>query len=666
MPRHRPLHRRSVSDTIASRIGGVLGADSDNGIEGSSAHWRTINSNARLRLATQASELNDGEVRGIIATPLDSDMATHMTSRKRILNLIHDEVDDFTDDFRQMLGLGISQDSRTGLADPRVSNQLQARSDSIASQIDEGDAVDIHQAGMAQMYNLRSTSRASADASCCRRALSCIMSIINCGAHSESVSSDYNSFGSPTRWLVDFFYWIFRKDWLTVFALAVVAYYVIVFFFTGLIVAACNMDKYCVRVGGMPLGELKNRSIAMDAFSLSWNTFSTVGYGSTWPALSTENEDSECVFVVFVTSLEAFIGILYAGFISAIIFAKVKRITQRAHVKFSDPITIRFGDKGAGEAGDYDYDDNEPQDQTSDDLKNSNPMERFKKLAKKSHKPSPFPVLEFRIANEKHSMPGGEILSSKVNAVVLMESTRNEDRVCDDLAKHIVQDRDKRRPDAPPHARLRKKLSGRIDGTDHSRATTGTMSSAGDTDTQSSGASGRSLDAATYLQILSNRALGVNQKQKIDEEDEVEDSGRIVPRMVFTKMKLETSEHPMFRRIWRFKHIIDQDSPLLTAEAERAIAENGGRWPAEWNNHRDVRRAITFNQMVVSFTGISNISGDSVYAQKVYDFIDIAFGYQFVNALYQGRRDRVLKVDMSVINDVVEQPGGGGEPLLRK
>ncbi|EJK50867.1 hypothetical protein THAOC_30026 [Thalassiosira oceanica] len=144
VPRHRPLHRRSVSDTIASRIGGVLGADSDNGIEGSSAHWRTINSNARLRLATQASELNDGEVRGIIATPLDSDMATHMTSRKRILNLIHDEVDDFTDDFRQMLGLGISQDSRTGLADPRVSNQLQARSDSIASQIDEGDAVDIH------------------------------------------------------------------------------------------------------------------------------------------------------------------------------------------------------------------------------------------------------------------------------------------------------------------------------------------------------------------------------------------------------------------------------------------------------------------------------------------------------------------------------------------
>ena len=60
-----------------------------------------------------------------------------------------------------------------------------------------------------------------------------------------------------------------------------------------------------------------------------------MGYGSTWPALSTENEDSECVFVVTVTSLEAFVGILYAGFISAIIFAKVKRITQRVRGELS-------------------------------------------------------------------------------------------------------------------------------------------------------------------------------------------------------------------------------------------------------------------------------------------------------------------------------------------
>ena len=52
----------------------------------------------------------------------------------------------------------------------------------------------------------------------------------------------------------------------------------------------------------------------------------------------------------------------------------------------------------------------------------------------------------------------------------------------------------------------------------------------------------------------------------------------------------------------------------------------------------------------------------SVYKQKVYNYVDTVVGYQFVNALYRGRRGN-LKVDMRLINDVVEQNGDGGEPL---
>merc|ERR1719356_233247 len=155
-----------------------------------------------------------------------------------------------------------------------------------------------------------------------------------------------------------------------------------------------------------------------------------------------------------------------------------------------------------------------------------------------------------------------------------------------------------------------------------------------------------------------------NKKMKIDDEEETCESKRIVPRMVFTNMKLEPSKHPMFKRIWRFKHIIDQDSPLLKAEAQKVIVDNNGCWPQEWNNHQDVRKAIGFNQMVISFTGICNISGDKVYAQKVYDSTNIVLGYQFVNALYEGRKSGELKVDLHLINDIVEQPGGGGEPLI--
>jgi hypothetical protein len=65
----------------------------------------------------------------------------------------------------------------------------------------------------------------------------------------------------------------------------------------------------------------------------------------------------------------------------------------------------------------------------------------------------------------------------------------------------------------------------------------------------------------------------------------------------------------------------------------------------------------------VSLNGVSNVSASDVYAQKIYDFVDINVGYQFVNILYKDT-DGTLKVDTDLINDVREQEGGGGEPLI--
>jgi hypothetical protein len=61
--------------------------------------------------------------------------------------------------------------------------------------------------------------------------------------------------------------------------------------------------------------------------------------------------------------------------------------------------------------------------------------------------------------------------------------------------------------------------------------------------------------------------------------------------------------------------------------------------------------------------GVSNVSASDVYAQKIYDFVDINVGYQFVNILYRDT-DGSLGVDTDLINDVREQNGGGGEPLI--
>lgn len=248
-------------------------------------------------------------------------------------------------------------------------------------------------------------------------------------------------------------------------------------------------------------------------------------------------------------------GVVYAGFTGAIFFAKVTRITQEADVKFSDSLTVRFGlgveaklvddDEGAS-----------PRLEEEKLKKNMSPLQRFKNLASSVGKPSPFPVVTFRLANTLHNVSGGEIISAKLNAAVLTESRRHEHQISNDLARQIGLDR-MRRASATPSFHMRSSF----------------------------------------------RSIGRGNS------DEYVAASKIVPRQIFTKLNLETHEHPMFKRIWRINHVMNNNSPLLTDEAKKVITANNGEWPWEWNNHKAVRNAIRFNELVVSFTGVSNLTG---------------------------------------------------------
>merc|ERR1712238_540858 len=91
----------------------------------------------------------------------------------------------------------------------------------------------------------------------------------------------------------------------------------------------------------------------VDAFSLSWTTLTTVGYGLVYPGTSTSitsdsnntvdigasssyNLAKECTGITIVTTMEAFVGILFAALFGAIFFAKVSRVSSFAQVTFSD------------------------------------------------------------------------------------------------------------------------------------------------------------------------------------------------------------------------------------------------------------------------------------------------------------------------------------------
>ena len=153
--------------------------------------------------------------------------------------------------------------------------------------------------------------------------------------------------------------------------------------------------------------------------------------------------------------------------------------------------------------------------------------------------------------------------------------------------------------------------------------------------------------------------LASKDHQAVDEDP----SARLIPKRIFSKLVIEAAEHPYLRRIWLARHVVDETSPLLTPRARRLLKRNGGWWPESLNSYEGVKKSISFNQILVSLSGISNLSGSEVYAQKVYENVDCVVGYRFCNVLYRSQDG--LRVDLDLLNGVKEQHSGGGEPLLQ-
>mmetsp|Transcript_59200 Transcript_59200/g.144726 ORF Transcript_59200/g.144726 Transcript_59200/m.144726 type:complete len:149 (-) Transcript_59200:568-1014(-) len=72
---------------------------------------------------------------------------------------------------------------------------------------------------------------------------------------------------------------------------------------------------------------------------------------------------------------------------------------------------------------------------------------------------------------------------------------------------------------------------------------------------------------------------------------------------IFTKIKIESPEHPFFKRLWTVTHVLDHESPLLRPEARSLIKQNDGYWPIELNSARALRKSVCFDQLLVSLSG---------------------------------------------------------------
>ena len=413
----------------------------------------------------------------------------------------------------------------------------------------------------------------------------------------------------------------------------------------------------------------------MDAFAISWTTFSTVGYGLTGPATSNSETQQKCFMINFFTSLEAFFGVLFAGFSAAMIYGRVQRVQSVARVLWSDPICIRYG---TGVTVETKYNNLRFGDKDKDDCDEDDA----------SRTKWPCPVLEFRIFNSTHDQLGGEIVNAQVTVWASTEvemankkirKACNLPRLKDDFEGSL---RGKSKgPKSPHDCTITKGLKSVAKntmnfGTEAAKNTLGVLAQRGKrisaaTSTTSSDAEAQVLTPAEQAAeiVEKERERLIKDVQRFAEskkhvaltEDPSDDA--LIPQMIYSKLDLETDSHPFFKRNWLIRHRLTATSPLLSNEAQQMIIENDGYWPAELNNHQMVRKHIHFHELMVTLTGTSNVSGSTVYSQKVYDFVDINVGYRFANALIQNPVTHKISVDLALLNDVTTQSGGGAEPF---
>lgn len=332
------------------------------------------------------------------------------------------------------------------------------------------------------------------------------------------------------------------------------------------------------------------------------------GYGIVYSGVSSEVTDiKKCTGLTVVVTLEAFVGVLFAGMCGAVIYAKVSRVQSFAQVNFSDPVVIRYG-SGVSNHLPRHADGEISDDESEDD---------------ESKIRSPCPVLEFRIVNKMSSVTRGEILDAHLQVVASIDASQ----AC---------------PTAVPHA-TRKRRRGRR----RSRWVHTTQRSS----------SGRGSALPSTLSTVDRLTSVHPATHQAFEEDP---TGHLVPRRIFAKLDIESQEHPFFKRIWMVRHILDENSPLLRAHARQMLKENNGLWPKDLNCADGVRAAVSFDQILVSLSGTSNADANAVYSQHVYYFCDVSIGYRFANMLYRDS-DGSLVVDNHLINDVTVQAGGGGE-----
>jgi len=220
--------------------------------------------------------------------------------------------------------------------------------------------------------------------------------------------------------LEDLASWVYAASFWMVLVLFLALYLLFVWIFVGFLLAADGYSTSQCIANDDILEEdvITRRHILEFAFALSWTTFTTVGYGRIAPP----GDDDGCYAVRFICSIEAIMGMCFVSMCSGIFYAKLLRFIGSAPVTFSSTLCVQYG-KGLSDTA-YNTSDSsfsKGEDEEPDD-------ERFCQsiLGHKSF--NPYPVIEFRIVNNRANCPPrkNEIWDAQVTGIVELSPENND------------------------------------------------------------------------------------------------------------------------------------------------------------------------------------------------------------------------------------------------
>ena len=214
----------------------------------------------------------------------------------------------------------------------------------------------------------------------------------------------------PSKYLYKYLNWTFHASFSAVFLSFLVIFISLCLIFAGLYELVGNWKPNCIIVSGEDFGTNPNSKFS-DAFALSWTTFTTVGYGNTYPATGTDLviSSAHCSAVVFLCTFESFLGLIFAGMCAAILFGKVNRVQSHAHITFANAVCLQYEELHTNilidsDASDSDCDDSEEDADTS--VKGDN-IGEVKEDRRKTLNRTDFmdqfwgcPVLKFQVVND--------------------------------------------------------------------------------------------------------------------------------------------------------------------------------------------------------------------------------------------------------------------------